>query len=70
MADIYAAQLNPGKLEVITDWVAAQNWAAELDLDGESAGTGHRRTASMIPPARSGSKSTSSAAVIGTSRFR
>lgn len=32
MADIYAAQLNPGKLEVVTDWVAAQKWASELDL--------------------------------------
>ncbi|WP_166972832.1 maltokinase N-terminal cap-like domain-containing protein [Brevibacterium atlanticum] len=33
MADIYAAQLNPGKLEVITEWVTRQDWAAELDLD-------------------------------------
>lgn len=32
MADIYAAQLNPGKLDVVTDWVAKQDWAAELDL--------------------------------------
>mgnify|MGYP005801054009 CR=1 FL=1 len=32
MADIYAAQLNPGKLEVVTEWVAAQDWAADLDL--------------------------------------
>lgn len=32
MADIYAAQLNPSKLEVVTDWVAAQKWASELDL--------------------------------------
>ena len=33
MADIYAAQLNPGKLDVVTDWVAEQDWAAELDLE-------------------------------------
>ncbi|KAB1949883.1 maltokinase N-terminal cap-like domain-containing protein [Brevibacterium linens] len=32
MADIYAAQLNPGKLDVVTDWVAKQDWVAELDL--------------------------------------
>lgn len=33
MADIYSAQLNPGKLDVVTDWVAKQGWAAELDLE-------------------------------------
>lgn len=33
MADIHTAQLNPGKLEIITEWVAAQDWAAGLDLD-------------------------------------
>ena len=33
MADIYAAQLNPGKLDVINAWVTKQDWAAELDLD-------------------------------------
>ena len=33
MADIYAAQLNPGKLDVVTDWVAEQDWATELDLE-------------------------------------
>ena len=35
MADIYAAQLNPGKLDVVTDWVAKQDWAAELDLKAD-----------------------------------
>ena len=32
MADIYAAKLNPGKLDVVTDWVAEQAWASDLDL--------------------------------------
>lgn len=32
MADIYAAELHPGKLEVVTEWVAKQDWASELDL--------------------------------------
>ena len=33
MADIFNAELSPGKLEVITTWVAAQDWAADLDLE-------------------------------------
>lgn len=33
MADIHTAQLTPGKLDVITDWVRRQDWAAELDFD-------------------------------------
>ncbi|MFC9444273.1 hypothetical protein ACFTPM_15910, partial [Brevibacterium sp. NPDC056947] len=33
MADIFNAELSPGKLEVITTWVAGQDWAADLDLE-------------------------------------
>ena len=33
MADIYDAELTPGKLEVIADWLRSQDWAADIDLD-------------------------------------
>src|SRR5699024_5804134 len=32
MADIYAAQLSPSKVEVVTEWVTGQDWAADFDL--------------------------------------
>lgn len=32
MADIYSAQLDPGKLDVITKWLTSQDFAAGLDL--------------------------------------
>ena len=32
MADIYAAQLSPSKVEVVTEWVTDQDWAADYDL--------------------------------------
>ena len=35
MADIFDAELSPGKLEVLTEWVAAQDWASDLDLERE-----------------------------------
>ena len=33
MADIYSAELNPGKLDVITIWLKEQDWATDVDLD-------------------------------------
>ncbi len=42
MADIFDAELSPGKLEVITEWVAAQDWASDLDLEREPPREGHR----------------------------
>lgn len=32
MADIYAAQISPGKLEIVTDWLSTRPWAADVDL--------------------------------------
>ncbi|AZT97924.1 maltokinase N-terminal cap-like domain-containing protein [Brevibacterium aurantiacum] len=36
MADIYSAELNPGKLDVISAWLSKQSWAAEADVAPES----------------------------------
>lgn len=36
MADIYSAELNPGKLDVISAWLSRQSWAAEADVAPES----------------------------------
>ncbi|WP_231441828.1 maltokinase N-terminal cap-like domain-containing protein [Brevibacterium zhoupengii] len=36
MADIYSAELNPGKLDVISAWLSKQSWAAEVDVAPES----------------------------------
>lgn len=33
MAEIYSAQLNPGKLDVVTTWLTAQDFADGLDLE-------------------------------------
>ena len=58
MADIYAAQLNPGKLDVVTDWVAKRDWATELDLSANRSRQSPR-TASTTPLAKWASRSTS-----------
>lgn len=39
MADIYNAELNPGKLDVISDWLSNQSWAAEADVAPDSLKT-------------------------------
>lgn len=36
MADIYNAELNPGKLDVISAWLTQQAWAAEVDVAPDS----------------------------------
>ncbi|MCF2573061.1 maltokinase N-terminal cap-like domain-containing protein [Brevibacterium sp. UCMA 11754] len=36
MADIYKAELNPGKLDVISAWLTKQAWAAEADVAPDS----------------------------------
>lgn len=33
MADIYSAELNPGKLDAISIWLKEQDWAKDVDLD-------------------------------------
>src|SRR5690625_8004088 len=35
MADIYAAQLSPSKVEVVTEWVTGQDWRSEERRVGE-----------------------------------
>ena len=36
MADIYNAELNPGKLDVVSDWLSRQEWTAGTDVAPES----------------------------------
>lgn len=36
MADIYQAELKPGKLDVISAWLSKQEWTAEADVAPES----------------------------------
>lgn len=39
MADIYQAELNPGKLDVISAWLTKQAWVAEADVAPDSLRT-------------------------------